>query len=209
MFCVRRVGMARCECAGPSVIMEARSSPWAGKRRARPWGPGRQHVEPGTPRSEAAVGYPGRIVRHQGFRSAPRSKELKDAWNAAVGEPQCHQTRVGEVRRGVLNVTVAHSTLLEELAASANPHSWPRSGATHRGRPFTTSGSASARSTPLPRRPDRRMMRRPAAAPATGRDSRAMDGGDARRPRREGATCGGERTGRAGRGPAPFLEQPR
>jgi hypothetical protein len=44
-------------------------------------------------------------------------QELENAWDAAVGEPHCHQTRVGEVRHGVLNVTVAHSTLLEELSA--------------------------------------------------------------------------------------------
>ena len=48
-------------------------------------------------------------------------QELEDAWNAAVGEPYCRQTRLGEVRRGVLNVTVAHSTLLEELAAFRKP----------------------------------------------------------------------------------------
>ena len=53
-------------------------------------------------------------------------KELEDAWNAAVGEPGCRQTRLGEVRRGILNVTVAHSTLLEELAAYRNPPYWPR-----------------------------------------------------------------------------------
>lgn len=36
---------------------------------------------------------------------------------AAVGEPACRQTRVGGVRHGVLSITVAHSALLEELAA--------------------------------------------------------------------------------------------
>ena len=45
------------------------------------------------------------------------SAELENAWNTAMGEPHCHQTRVGEVRHGVLNVTVAHSALLEELVA--------------------------------------------------------------------------------------------
>ena len=34
-----------------------------------------------------------------------------------MGEPNCHQTQPGEVRRGILSVTVAHSTLLEELSA--------------------------------------------------------------------------------------------
>jgi hypothetical protein len=38
-----------------------------------------------------------------------------------VGEPACRQTRLGEVRRGVLNVTVAHPALLEELSAFRKP----------------------------------------------------------------------------------------
>ena len=42
---------------------------------------------------------------------------LENAWNTAIGEPYCHQTQVGEIRRGVLNVTVAHPSLLEELVA--------------------------------------------------------------------------------------------
>src|SRR5207237_4988605 len=57
----------------------------------------------------------------RGFGRLRALKELEDAWNAAVGEPGCHQTRLGEVRRGVLNVTVAHPTLLEELAAFQKP----------------------------------------------------------------------------------------
>src|SRR5918997_1579497 len=58
--------------------MEARPSPWA----RRNGGPGLrardvQHVEPGTPRSEVAVRYPGRVVRHQGLRPAPRSERTR------------------------------------------------------------------------------------------------------------------------------------
>ncbi len=63
----------------------------------------------------------GELFATRGYGRLRGLKELEDAWNAAVGEPQCHQTRVGEVRRGVLNVTVAHSTLLEELAAYRKP----------------------------------------------------------------------------------------
>ena len=37
------------------------------------------------------------------------------------GRAACRQTQLGEVRRGVLNVTVAHSALLEELAAFRKP----------------------------------------------------------------------------------------
>ena len=52
----------------------------------------------------------------RGYGRLRAVSELEDAWNAAVGEPGCRQTRVGGVRRGVLSVTVAHPTLLEELA---------------------------------------------------------------------------------------------
>jgi len=63
----------------------------------------------------------GELFATRGFGRLRAMKELEDAWNAAVGEPGCRQTRVGEVRRGVLNVTVAHSTLLEELSAFQKP----------------------------------------------------------------------------------------
>jgi hypothetical protein len=58
----------------------------------------------------------GELFTLRGYGRLRARQELEDAWNTAVGEPYCHQTQVGEVRRGVLNVKVAHSTLLEELA---------------------------------------------------------------------------------------------
>lgn len=63
----------------------------------------------------------GELFAARGYGRLLAQKELEEAWNAAVGEPDCRQTRIGEVRRGVLNVTVAHSTLLEELAAYQKP----------------------------------------------------------------------------------------
>jgi predicted nucleic acid-binding Zn ribbon protein len=63
----------------------------------------------------------GELFAARGFGRLRALKELEDAWNAAVGEPGCRQTRLGEVRRGVLNVTVAHPALLEELAAFQKP----------------------------------------------------------------------------------------
>jgi hypothetical protein len=58
----------------------------------------------------------GELFTVRGYGRLRARQELEDAWNAAVGEPHCRQTHVGEVRHGVLNVKVAHSTLLEELA---------------------------------------------------------------------------------------------
>ena len=63
----------------------------------------------------------GELFTVRGYGRLRARQELEDAWNAAVGEPSCRQTRLGEVRRGVLNVTVAHSALLEELAAFRKP----------------------------------------------------------------------------------------
>lgn len=59
----------------------------------------------------------GNLFAARGFGRLRAQQELEEAWNVAVGEPGCRQTRPGEVRRGVLNVIVAHPALLEELAA--------------------------------------------------------------------------------------------
>jgi Dna[CI] antecedent, DciA len=59
----------------------------------------------------------GELFTVRGYARLHARQELENAWNKAVGEPYCRQTQLGEVRRGVLNVTVVHSTLLEELSA--------------------------------------------------------------------------------------------
>jgi hypothetical protein len=63
----------------------------------------------------------GELFTVRGYGRFQARQELEEAWNAAVGQPQCRQTLLGEVRRGVLNVTVSHSALLEELAAFRKP----------------------------------------------------------------------------------------
>src|SRR5271165_6310824 len=63
----------------------------------------------------------GELFTVRGYGRLRALSELEEVWNTAVGEPHCHQTRLGDVRRGVLNVTVAHPTLLEELAAFRKP----------------------------------------------------------------------------------------
>src|SRR3954447_687261 len=59
----------------------------------------------------------GDLFTARGYGRLRAAGELEEVWNTAVGEPHCHQTRVGEVRHGVLTVVVAHPTLLGELAA--------------------------------------------------------------------------------------------
>ena len=63
----------------------------------------------------------GALFAARGYGRLRGSRELEEAWAAAVGEPASRQTRLGGIRHGVLNVTVAHSTLLEELAAFRKP----------------------------------------------------------------------------------------
>jgi predicted nucleic acid-binding Zn ribbon protein len=63
----------------------------------------------------------GELFTVRGYGRLRVRQELEEAWNHAVGEPLCRQTQLGEVRRGVLNVTVSHSALLEELAAFRKP----------------------------------------------------------------------------------------
>jgi hypothetical protein len=59
----------------------------------------------------------GEMFTVRGYGRLWARQELENAWNTAVGEPHCRQTRIDNVRHGVLNVTVAHSALLEELVA--------------------------------------------------------------------------------------------
>jgi len=63
----------------------------------------------------------GELFATRGYGRLRALKELEEAWDGAVGEPGCRQTRIGEVRRGILHVTVAHPTLLEELAVFQKP----------------------------------------------------------------------------------------
>ena len=63
----------------------------------------------------------GELFTVRGYGRLRALGALEEAWNLAVGEPHCRQTQVGELRRGVLSVTVTHSALLEELAAFRKP----------------------------------------------------------------------------------------
>lgn len=88
---------------------------------------------PGPPSHSSSNPSPGRrgpkplgeilnnLFAAKGLGRLRAATELHAAWNLAVGEPLCHQTEVGDVRRGVLNVTVAHPALLEELSAFRKP----------------------------------------------------------------------------------------
>lgn len=63
----------------------------------------------------------GSLLAAKGYGRLRSASELEAAWEAAVGEAASRQTRLGAIRRGVLNVSVSHPALLEELAAFRKP----------------------------------------------------------------------------------------
>lgn len=63
----------------------------------------------------------GELFTVRGFARVRARQELEEAWANAVGEAFSRQTRLGEARGGILNVTVAGSALLAELAGFQKP----------------------------------------------------------------------------------------
>ena len=55
------------------------------------------------------------VVARKGYAQLRAASELADAWSQAVGEELAEQTRVGLIRRGVLDVLVANNLLMQEL----------------------------------------------------------------------------------------------
>ena len=63
----------------------------------------------------------GSLFAAKGFARLRAASELEAAWIEAVGDDVAARTRVGGVRHGVLSITVAHPTLLEDLSAFRKP----------------------------------------------------------------------------------------
>jgi predicted nucleic acid-binding Zn ribbon protein len=59
----------------------------------------------------------GELFVARGLSQIRAATELETAWEQVIGEVGAAQTRVAGLRNGVLMVTVAHPTLLQELAA--------------------------------------------------------------------------------------------
>jgi len=58
----------------------------------------------------------GELFALRGYARLHAAGTLQAAWDAALGESARGRTRLGDVRRGVLTVTVDHPALLEELS---------------------------------------------------------------------------------------------
>jgi predicted nucleic acid-binding Zn ribbon protein len=55
------------------------------------------------------------LESRRGYARTKSSESLAEAWLATAGEPTASHSRVGEVRRGTLEVIVANSMLAQEL----------------------------------------------------------------------------------------------
>ncbi len=56
------------------------------------------------------------LIARRGFARVRSAEAFEAAWREAAGELLAGYTRVGEVRRGKLEVIVANSTLVQELS---------------------------------------------------------------------------------------------
>ena len=59
----------------------------------------------------------GELFAARGFNQVRAATELEAAWEQVIGELGAKQTQVSGLRHGVVTVTVAHPTLLQDLAA--------------------------------------------------------------------------------------------
>ncbi len=55
------------------------------------------------------------VVQRRGYAQVRNLGEWNDAWQAAAGEAFAAVTEVGQLRRGVLEVTAANSLVMQEL----------------------------------------------------------------------------------------------
>lgn len=55
------------------------------------------------------------LVNRRGYARVISATTCQEAWVTAAGPAMARFTRVGEIRRGVLEVRVANSTMLQEI----------------------------------------------------------------------------------------------
>ncbi len=55
------------------------------------------------------------LIARRGYARVQESRRLETAWEQAAGAATAAETRAGQVRRGVLEVVVRNSMLLQEL----------------------------------------------------------------------------------------------
>jgi len=68
------------------------------------------------PRHPQAIGdILAQLMAKRGYARERSTTEITDAWQAVVGDLWSQHTRVGEIKRGTLEVFVANSLVMQEL----------------------------------------------------------------------------------------------
>ncbi len=67
-----------------------------------------------TPRTAAR--WVNQIIARRGIAETQSTNELETVWRDVVGEVLAGQTRIGAVRRGVCEITVENSALLQQIS---------------------------------------------------------------------------------------------
>jgi predicted nucleic acid-binding Zn ribbon protein len=55
------------------------------------------------------------LMARRGYAQLEATQERESAWKSAVGDPLACHTRVGNIRRGIVEVIVSNSAALQEL----------------------------------------------------------------------------------------------
>lgn len=55
------------------------------------------------------------LITHRGYAQQQTNEELAQAWNQTVGQGLAESSRVGQLRRGILEILVSNSVVLQEL----------------------------------------------------------------------------------------------
>ena len=55
------------------------------------------------------------LMARRGYAQTQTASKCRDAWDASVGQPLAGHTRPGNIRRGVLEVFVRNSAVVQEL----------------------------------------------------------------------------------------------
>ena len=58
----------------------------------------------------------GQLLVKRGYANVQQASALDAVWNAAVGERFVSQTKAGQIKRGVLEVFVTNSAVIQELS---------------------------------------------------------------------------------------------
>ncbi|MEX0939168.1 MAG: DUF721 domain-containing protein [Pirellulales bacterium] len=75
----------------------------------------REHARRAARSPKGIAGVMAEVLQQRGYARLLGQRDLDDAWRQAAGDAAARESAPGKVRRGVLEVVVAHSTLIQEL----------------------------------------------------------------------------------------------